>query len=259
MPAGNYEAGSRRPGDVPWIILHTTEGDLDSSIDWFKNSSSGVSTHYIIARDGTVYQLVHNQDVAYHAGNLAYNVQAFGVEIERYADNAITDAQFSAAAELVKALAEIYGIPLDHPTGIAPADPTSGPGGIIGHDQVPDPNNPALGGGASHHTDPIMWDWARFERLLGISPMLGDATGDRRVDFNDLVVLAQNYNSMGGKHWSDGDFTGDGNVDFNDLVILAQRYNSSLAAPVAAPVPAPAPVKPKTAKPVFSVTPVAKP
>jgi hypothetical protein len=55
----------------------------------------------------------------------------------------------------------------------------------------------------------------------------GDANRDRKVDFNDLVALAQYYNTAG-KIWPDGDFNGDGNVDFNDLVILAQRYNTSL-------------------------------
>jgi hypothetical protein len=99
------------------------------------------------------------------------------------------------------------------------------------------------------------------------------------VDFNDLVSLAQNYNSTGGKSWAEGDFTGDGNVDFNDLVMLAQRYNTSLAAvggaapAVGASVsfaadwaavtarPAPAavgPVPKKKASPVFSTIPVVK-
>src|SRR5258707_363673 len=67
----------------------------------------------------------------------------------------------------------------------------------------------------------------------------GDANGDRAVDFNDLVILAQNYNTTGGMTWDTGDFTGDGNVDFSDLVALAQNYNTSLAAPAAA-APAPA-------------------
>jgi len=61
----------------------------------------------------------------------------------------------------------------------------------------------------------------------------GDANRDRAVDFNDLVKLAQNYNTAGGKTFADGDFNGDGNVDFSDLVILAQRYNTSLPAPAA--------------------------
>jgi hypothetical protein len=71
--------------------------------------------------------------------------------------------------------------------------------------------------------------------------MAGDVNRDRSVDFNDLVLLAQNYNTTG-RAWSDGDLTGDGTIDFNDLVILAQEYNTTLppipaasAAPVAAP------------------------
>ena len=58
--------------------------------------------------------------------------------------------------------------------------------------------------------------------------LTGDANHDRSVDFNDLVKLAQNYNTTGGMTYASGDFNGDGNVDFNDLVILAQHYNSSL-------------------------------
>jgi hypothetical protein len=63
--------------------------------------------------------------------------------------------------------------------------------------------------------------------------MAGDVNHDRSVDFNDLVVLAQNYNTTG-KGFAEGDVNYDGNVDFNDLVILAQRYNTTLATPVAA-------------------------
>jgi hypothetical protein len=68
------------------------------------------------------------------------------------------------------------------------------------------------------------------DALLSFFSLGGDANRNRVVDFNDLVKLAQNYNTTG-KTWADGDFTGDGNVDFNDLVVLAQRYNTSLPAP----------------------------
>jgi hypothetical protein len=69
---------------------------------------------------------------------------------------------------------------------------------------------------------------------LDLVPALpGDANLDRRVDFNDLAALAQNYNRTGGVTWRGGDFTFDANVDFNDLAILAQRYNTAFSAPVA--------------------------
>jgi hypothetical protein len=54
----------------------------------------------------------------------------------------------------------------------------------------------------------------------------GDATFDGFVNFADLVVLAQNYNTVGKTSWGIGDFTFDNAVDFADLVILAQNYNS---------------------------------
>ncbi|HEY7117662.1 MAG TPA: hypothetical protein VH475_13820 [Tepidisphaeraceae bacterium] len=64
--------------------------------------------------------------------------------------------------------------------------------------------------------------------------LAGDANRDRKVDFADLVALAQHYQvSDGLRTLADGDFTGDGNVDFDDLVKLAQNYNRSLdGAPV---------------------------
>ena len=54
----------------------------------------------------------------------------------------------------------------------------------------------------------------------------GDANADLKVDFADLVTLAQHYGAAGGATWETGDFNGDGNVDFADLVALAQNYGS---------------------------------
>jgi hypothetical protein len=63
--------------------------------------------------------------------------------------------------------------------------------------------------------------------------LAGDANRDRSVDFNDLVALAQNYNTTG-KTFSTGDFNYDAKVDFEDLVLLAQRYNTTLSPPAVA-------------------------
>jgi hypothetical protein len=52
------------------------------------------------------------------------------------------------------------------------------------------------------------------------------------VNFNDLVAVAQNYNTtVAGatdNWWMRVDFNLDGDVNFNDLVLLAQNYNQSL-------------------------------
>jgi len=71
--------------------------------------------------------------------------------------------------------------------------------------------------------------------------LYGDATLDGKVDFNDLVKLAQNFNTaipQGSSAWNHGDFTYDSTDDFNDLVKLAQNYNTMLpASSSAAPTP----------------------
>jgi hypothetical protein len=71
--------------------------------------------------------------------------------------------------------------------------------------------------------------------------LAGDINRDRHVDFDDLVILAQNY-GLAGRTFSQGNLNYDanGNVDFADLVILAQRYNASLPAAPAAVSVAPA-------------------
>jgi hypothetical protein len=81
------------------------------------------------------------------------------------------------------------------------------------------------------------FDWVVFDEpngLLSVRPRLpGDANRDGKVDFADLVAIAQHYGAQptSDDPWTDGDFNGDGVIDFADLVALAQHYNlSDLAA-----------------------------
>ena len=70
---------------------------------------------------------------------------------------------------------------------------------------------------------------------------MGDANFDGKVNFNDLLVLAQHYGQPGS--WVDGDFNADGAVGFDDLLLLAQNYGHTLTAAGAdasSPVPEPA-------------------
>jgi RHS repeat-associated protein/uncharacterized delta-60 repeat protein len=66
---------------------------------------------------------------------------------------------------------------------------------------------------------------------LNFAFLRGDANGDLRVEFNDLLLLAQNYNQGSNKTYGQGDFDYDGDVDFNDLLTLAQRYNGDMVMP----------------------------
>lgn len=61
--------------------------------------------------------------------------------------------------------------------------------------------------------------------LVGYA-ITGDADLDGAVNFNDLLVLAQNY-GQGGRFWAAGDFDYSGDVAFSDLLLIAQNYGSS--------------------------------
>jgi hypothetical protein len=62
---------------------------------------------------------------------------------------------------------------------------------------------------------------------LDFFALAADATRDRLVNFDDLLVLAKNYNKT---HvtFTQGDFSGDGLVNFDDLLILAKNYNKRI-------------------------------
>jgi hypothetical protein len=56
----------------------------------------------------------------------------------------------------------------------------------------------------------------------------GDHDLDDDVDFDDLVILAQNYDETSGHTFRTGDYDTDGAVGFQDLVLLAQNYGAVL-------------------------------
>jgi hypothetical protein len=164
---GNYAAG-RSGTAISLVIIHTTEGSAQSALDWFKNSSSGVSAHYIIKGDGGIWQVVYDEDTAYTAGNLSYNRMGVNIELEGWADGADfswqTVQQNSSLRSLVGWLVGQYpNLLLDRAH-------------MIGHNQVPGVSSgscagPSYWGGCSNHHDPgAWWSWRRFMTDLGHTP-----------------------------------------------------------------------------------------
>lgn len=65
-----------------------------------------------------------------------------------------------------------------------------------------------------------------------VEPALaGDVNLDGKVDFGDLLLLAQHY-SHAGATWDEGDMNYDGTVGFPDLLLLAQHYGQVASAAV---------------------------
>lgn len=96
--------------------------------------------------------------------------------------------------------------------------------------------NPALALGTiigSAAAGPVAGYTLAANDVAVLATLRGDASCDGTVNFNDLLVLSQNYNA-GGKVWYEGDVTYDGTVNFNDLLALSQNYNQSYTSPAAA-------------------------
>lgn len=138
----NYTVANRPySNSVTGIVVHVTQGSWSSAINWFADPSAAASAHYTVrSSDGFIGQSVSEKDIAWHAGNWAFNQGSIGIEHEGYFDNPswFTDTMFRSSAQLTAYLVDKYQIPVDRVH-------------IIGHNEVPDPFNPGEYGGASHH------------------------------------------------------------------------------------------------------------
>jgi len=75
-------------------------------------------------------------------------------------------------------------------------------------------------------------------RLLVEPALVGDANLDGKVDFDDLLILAQNVGTTNAD-WMHGDFNYDSKIDFNDLLSLAQNVGRTNGnTPLGAELPA---------------------
>jgi len=104
------------------IVLHyTAGGTVESNFKYFNNlylenqrstlknqSPLNVSSHFIIDRDGTIYQLVDPEMFARHT--IGLNYCAIGVENIGSKAQPLTDKQVEANAELVRYLTKKYPI-----------------------------------------------------------------------------------------------------------------------------------------------------
>ena len=67
-PSPNY--GPRPHGIRPTgLILHADAGSSEAgTLAWLANPASGVSYHFLVGRDGTIYDVVDSMHRAWHAG-----------------------------------------------------------------------------------------------------------------------------------------------------------------------------------------------
>ena len=169
--SNNYTTADRGPGDIDWYVVHVAEATYEGCIEIFEDPDRCVCTHYVMddADDPAVVRMVDESDIAWHAGNWAYNERSLGIEHAGFIDETeFVDGTYRVSAEIARWAADRFDIPLRvRRFEIAPADPGDGPGGFVGHDQIPDPDDPTSRGGANTHLDPgSTWNWGKFEGYL---------------------------------------------------------------------------------------------
>ena len=68
------------------VVLHHTGGSTQSSLNWLSNPASGVSTHYLISKEGKIYEMVSEAKRAWHCGESVFkgrnDVNDFSIGIE---------------------------------------------------------------------------------------------------------------------------------------------------------------------------------
>ncbi len=112
---------SRRKIDT--IIIHSSYNAMGGDIHNLETiinqeyRPAGVAPHYIISRQGRIYRLVADHNIAYHAGvskmpdgRTRVNNFSLGIEIVETQSESPTDAQYEALKKLVTYLKDKYKI-----------------------------------------------------------------------------------------------------------------------------------------------------
>jgi N-acetyl-anhydromuramyl-L-alanine amidase AmpD len=149
---------------VTSVVLHFTAVSLPRTLEIFNNPDSQASSHLLIGKDGTVYELVPclgtpdgkpNALRAWHAGVSRYerdgvllegfNDFSIGIEIENLNGNVFkyTDAQYDSLQSVFASLKKVY-------------PEIQKPGSVFGHEEVAGHRGKVDPG---HH-----FDWKRFYR-----------------------------------------------------------------------------------------------
>lgn len=128
VPSENFDV--RRP---VVIVLHFTEQDsVQQSLDTLRSRNSGgrVSSHYLVGDDGRIYQLVSDQDRAWHAGAGRWgtitdlNSASIGIEIDNDGSEPYTESQIAGLLRLLDDLTTRLRIPKSQVLGHSDLAPT---------------------------------------------------------------------------------------------------------------------------------------
>ena len=206
----NYDERKRQPIDM--LVLHYTDMlSAQAAIDHMCKNESKVSAHYTVAEDGEIYQLVDEENRAWHAGESFWrghsnvNSRSIGIEIANPGHSngykAFPEIQMQSVINLCHEILARHEIPARN---------------VVGHSDV----------AFLRKMDPgELFDWPRLARAaigvfpFGSHPMMGSELG--RGDNGKKVIRLQTALS----NWGYGlKLDGDYGPKTEQCVIAFQRH-----------------------------------
>lgn len=163
--AVHWGSATRRKATDMLIIHSTASNNVQGTLSWFQNPANPAqsSSHYVVGRDGVIYQCVDEANVAYHAGTSRYEVDGvlredinrYSIGIEVVADDKTpyTELQMAALRELCVDIMKRHNIKPEY---------------VLRHSDI----------AKGRKTDPytINLDWDKFKASLSpIDPDIQDA------------------------------------------------------------------------------------
>jgi len=127
------------------VVVHIAEGSYEGTISWQKNPDAEVSSHFVVALDGAIAQVVDTDIAAWTQGS--GNGAWLSIENAGFHTGQLTVGQVEANAQILARAHREYGVPLQvatSPDGRGLGH--HGMGGLAwgGHYDCPGPNNVAL-------------------------------------------------------------------------------------------------------------------
>lgn len=147
----NFTEANRTASDIDQVVIHITGGTrVGSAINTFaaRTNPDKTSAHYVVDRDGTVYQMVKEKDRAHHASSA--NGRSIGIEHAASNRSAPEEEQYWASAFLVRYLTHKYSIPIDRAH-------------ILGHQEAAT---------TGHNCPGPLWDWSGYLQKVHIADVI---------------------------------------------------------------------------------------
>jgi N-acetylmuramoyl-L-alanine amidase len=131
-PQGDHWVGTtnfnlRKPNYV--VIHHTAQNSTAHTLKTFTMPSTKVSSHYVIGRDGKVYQMLHDHMRAWHGGNSRWgnntdlNSSSIGIELDNNGSEPFPDEMITSLIAVLGKLKKEHDIPTQNFIGHADIAP----------------------------------------------------------------------------------------------------------------------------------------